>query len=219
MPNKKGCTPKKANKKKNLEICPDKETAIKENEKLAKLRQRKQESPKKATKKAWKKGLKQAKERSEEVVSTLHENNVTVELLNPEMAWTEIKCYEMNEELVLQPIYYPVRIKSYERSKSGSLDAKLSEEMKIILFCVDKNNNRKVIYPYSGAFSNSTFVINDSKYKIPSEPFNLKSLPGLNILQRFLDGENIHIRISMVLEDQEKTDLMRFQTYHAFMLK
>lgn len=53
---------KKASEKKNLEICPDKETAIKENKKLAKLRQRKQESPIKATKKAWKKGLDQGKE-------------------------------------------------------------------------------------------------------------------------------------------------------------
>ena len=45
MSKKKDGTPKenkKASEKKNLEICPDKETAIKENKKLAKLKQVKQ---------------------------------------------------------------------------------------------------------------------------------------------------------------------------------
>jgi len=145
----------------------------------------------KADKKTWEKGLEQEKERSKEIVKTLHEGNVTVELLDPKFAWTEIKCYEMNEDFVLQPIYYPVRIKEYVVTKSGSTEAKLFEEMKIVLFCVDKNNNRELIYPYSGAFFTSTFVINNSKYKIPSEPFYLKSLPNLEVLQRFLDGEKV----------------------------
>lgn len=125
------------------------------------------------------------------VIITLHKGNITVDLLNPKLAWREIKCYEMNEEFVLQPIYYPVRVKKEITNKSGEIETKYSEEMKIVLLCVDKDANREVIYPYSGAFSNSTFVINDSKYKIPSEPFYLKSLPGLNILQRFLDGEKV----------------------------
>ncbi len=142
-------------------------------------------------KKETKEGLEEEKEKQNEIITTLNEGNVTVELLNPEMAWKEIKCYEMDKEFVLQPIYYPVRIKRYERNRKGSLEAKLYEEMKIILLCIDKDNNREVIYPYSGAFSNSTFVINDSKYQILSEPFPLKSLPGLNILQRFLDGEKV----------------------------
>ncbi len=155
------------------------------------LEKRKEEQSKKKLAKDTKKGLREEKERQKEIITTLNEGNVTVELLNPEFAWTEIKCYEMNEDFVLQPIYYPVRIKSYERNRKGSLEAKLYEEMKIILLHIDKDNNRKVIYPYSGAFSNSTFVINDSKYQILSEPFHLKSLPGLNILQRFLNGEKV----------------------------
>jgi hypothetical protein len=62
MSKKKEGAPKKANKKKNLEICPDKETAIKENKKLDKLRQGEQECQTKTTEKAWKKGLDQGKE-------------------------------------------------------------------------------------------------------------------------------------------------------------
>ena len=169
-----------------------KEEAAKLNKELAKTSQGKQECQTKATKEAWKKAMKQERERVKEIVTTLREGSVTVELLDPKFAWTEIKCYEMNEDFVLQPIYYPVRIKKQVPTKSGGIESKLFEEMTIILLCVDKNNNRKVIYPYSGAFSNSTFIINDSKYKIPSEPFYLKSLPGLNILQRFLNGEKVN---------------------------
>lgn len=154
-------------------------------------RQGKKECQTKADGRAWKKGMKQEGERVKEVVTTLREGNVTVELLDPKFAWTEIKCYEMNEDFVLQPIYYPVRIKRQVPTKSGKVEIQLFEEMKIILFCVDKNNNGGLIYPYSGAFSTSTFVINDSKYKIPSEPYYLKSLPNIEVLQRFLDGKKV----------------------------
>lgn len=191
MSKKKDGAPKKTNKKKNLEICPDKKTAIKENKKLDKLRQTKEHTIE-ATTEAWGKGIEQAKEHLEEVITSLHEGNTTVELLNPKLAWSEIKCYEMTEEFVLQPIYNPVRIKDYIKSKTGRLEAKLSEEMKIILLCVDRENNRELIYPYSGSFSKSTFIVNGSKYQVPSEPDNIKSLPNNEILQRFLNGEKIN---------------------------
>jgi len=174
------------------------EEAIEKNKKQTKTRKGVSfsEEEKRKTKKEGKEGLEGEKERGKEIITTLNEGNVTVELLNPEFAWTEIKCYEMNENFVLQPVYNPCRIKNYGRNKSGKLEATLSEEMKIIVLCIDKKNNREVIYPYSGAFSNSTFEINGSKYKIPSEPFYLKSLPKPDILEKFLiekkvDGKKI----------------------------
>jgi len=189
MPKQKDGRHKEKKLAKDMEIT--KEEADKLNEELEKTSQGKQECQTKADGKAWKKGMKQEKKRLKEIVTTLREGNVTVELLDPKFAWAEIKCYEMNEDFVLQPIYYPVRIKRQILTNSGSTESKLSEEMKIVLFCVDKNNNRELIYPYSGAFSTSTFVINDSKYKIPSEPFYMKSMPNKEVLQRFLNGEKV----------------------------
>ena len=126
------------------------------------------------------------------IVTTLKEGNVTVDLLNPKTAWKEIKCYEMNEDFVLQPIYYPVRIKKEILTRSGETETKVSKEMKIVLLLNDKNNNKKPIYPYSGSYSKSTFIINATEYKIPSEPFYLRSLPSPEVLERFLNGEKIN---------------------------
>jgi len=61
--------------------------------------------------------------------------------------------------------------------------------MGIVLLYSDNNGTRKPIYKYN--YSQSSFSINGSKYKISSEPFNLKSLPSNKILKRFLNGEKI----------------------------
>jgi hypothetical protein len=131
------------------------------------------------------------KKHSEEVITTINKGNLIVELLDPDSAWSEIKCYEITEEFVLQPIYHPVRGKREVTDKSGNIETKTFETMSILLLCCDKNEKREVIYPYTGRFSDSTVYINDSKYKIPSEPFYLKTLPSTKLLTRFLKGESV----------------------------
>jgi hypothetical protein len=107
MANKKGCPQKKskqASEKKNLEICPDKEAAIKENKKLAKLRRVKQECQLKATKKAWKNGLKQGEERKKAVKEgkIIEPETYT---LSEEDDLEELSTFHIGKDLVLR-IYY-----------------------------------------------------------------------------------------------------------------
>lgn len=182
--------------KKGIEIIPDKKTARKENKKLARMRKTQEEISE-----AYAEEMdldtndpivkQRVKERGK-IITTLKGGNVTVDLLNPKTAWKEIKCYEMNENFVLQPIYYPVRIKKEVLTKSGETETKVSKEMKIILLHGDKKNNKKLLYPYYGSYSKTTFMINGTEYKIPSEPFYLRSLPSPEVLERFLSGEKIN---------------------------
>lgn len=124
-----------------------------------------------------------------EVLMTKQQRNLTVEFLNPIYAWKEIKCYEITDDFVLQPLYYPVRGKYETENKKGEIEKKSFENMHIILLYGDRNGNRDVIYKHK--YSNSSFKINDSKYKIDSEPFYLKSLPTNDIFSRFFSGEKI----------------------------
>ncbi len=132
------------------------------------------------------------KKHSEEVITTITKGNLTVELLDPDSAWSEIKCFEITEEFVLQPIYHPIRgTREVTDKKTGETEIKTFETMSVLLLCCDINGKREVKYPYTGRFSDSTIYINDSKYKIPSEPFYLKSLPSTKLPSRFLKGESV----------------------------
>lgn len=124
-----------------------------------------------------------------EVLKIKKQGNLTVEFLNPTFAWKEIKSYEITNDFVLQPLYHPVRGEYEKENKNGELETKKFENMHIILLYSDINGKRDVIYKYK--YSNSSFKINDAKYKIDSEPFYLKTLPTNNILSRFLKNEKI----------------------------
>jgi len=129
------------------------------------------------------------KKKSEQVLKTINKGNLKLEILDPDSAWTEIKCYEMNDDFVLQPIYHPIRGEIEVTDRKGNIETKKFEKMGILVLLRDCNGNKDILYPSNGKFSESTVYINDARYKIPSEPFYLKSLPSKVFLKRFLDGE------------------------------
>lgn len=129
----------------------------------------------------------QSKEKK--VLKTKRQGNLKVEFLNPSFAWKEIKCYDITDDFVLQPLYHPVRGEYETENKQGETETKKFENMHIILLYSNGNGKRDVIYKYK--YSNSSFTIDGSKYKIDSEPFYLKSLPTNNIFSRFLAKEKI----------------------------
>jgi len=136
-------------------------------------------------------GLKTDIDDEKEVIATITIGNTTVELLNPKNAWKEIKCYEMNDGFVLQPIRHPLKISYDVEDKDGNITKKQIKKMGFVLLCQHRDGAREIIYPRNkGIFSLSTFLINGSEYQIPSEPMKMNSLPK-NILQRFLNGEQV----------------------------
>lgn len=130
-------------------------------------------------------------DKEKKIIETIEQGNLTLHLLNPSLAWNEIKCYEITDDFVLQPINHPVRGEYEVTNKEGQIETKTFEKMAILLLCQESNGHRRIIYPSGGLFHKTTISIGRNKFKIPSEPFPLKSLPSYDVLQRFLNEETI----------------------------